>query len=128
MFAAGCPEPSPEPPPPSVTDPVKLAEHVRTNYTHPNGKTTGIYVEEPFWVGEERSRETTVRATLIELGAALRDGKVVDAAGEELYFFWVQYPPSRPAGWKDYEEDQKKLHEMEKKYHVVRMYGPPLRK
>jgi hypothetical protein len=75
-----------------------------------------------FWADEDRSRETTVRATLIELGASLHDGKVVDASGEELYFFSVMDAGAR--GRVDYEENQKRLREAEEKFHVVRMYGP----
>jgi hypothetical protein len=124
LFAAGCGDegPSPEPPPPPVTAPEKLAERVLTNLSPHIGETGGIYVDKSFWVDEERSRSTTVRAKLIELGASLRDGKVVDAAGKELFFFYVQnYSPRGP---KHYEKNQEELREMEKKYHVVRMYPP----
>jgi hypothetical protein len=126
VFAVGCgdPEPSPEPPPPPpppVTAPEKLAEHVLTTGRR-FGKKGGIYVDERFWVDERRSRRTTVRAKLLELGASLRDGKVVDANGKELYFFYVQNCSRRPGGWKEYEEMLQELKETEKKYHVVRMY------
>jgi hypothetical protein len=98
-----------------------LAPHVRSNsYRTVTNPETGLYADESFWVDSRRSKRTTVRATLIELGAALRDGKVVDAAGEELCFCEVyDYDPV------DLEEEQKLLREAEQKYHVVRMYGPP---
>jgi hypothetical protein len=124
LLATGCwePEPSPEPPPPPVTNPEKLAPHVRSNsyYRTVTAPETGLYADESFWVDSQRSKRTTVAATLIELGAALRDGKVVDAAGEEL-FFGEAYDYD-PVGQEDWE---KLLREAEKKYHVVRMYGPP---
>jgi hypothetical protein len=81
---------------------------------------TGIYVDESFWVDEESSRETTVRAELIKLGASLHDGKVVDAAGEELYFLWMQHPDERDR--KAYGRSVEKAKKLEKKYHVVRMF------
>jgi hypothetical protein len=123
LLAAGCePEPSPEPPPPPATNPEKLAPLVRTNSYYrmvSDSEETGLAPDESFWVDSRRSRRTTVAATLIELGAALRDGKVVDAAGEELFF----------AEAYDYEPNDgsflRALREAEKKYHVVRMYGPP---
>lgn len=90
----------------------------------------GLYVDYRFWVDQERSRETTVRAMLVELGASLQDGKVVDEAGRELYFYHVSYPvlsdfvamkveaglmPAPP----DPDEEMK---ELEKRYHVVPMF------
>jgi hypothetical protein len=72
-----------------------------------------------FWVDEENTRKTTVRAKLIELGASLRDGKVVDAAGDELYFYLLQ---QLVRDWKAVKADQQILREKERKYHVVRMY------
>jgi hypothetical protein len=128
LLAAGCGDegPSPEPPPPPVTDPETLGPYIRTNSgIHPEGFETGLYVDRSFWVDEESSRRTTVRATLIALGASMADGKVVDAAGEELYFFWHQHPDSKD--YKHYRSDVEEVRELEKKYHVVRMFPEKFR-
>jgi hypothetical protein len=122
LLAAGCwePEPSPEPPPPPVTDPEKLAPHVRYNQSLTG---FGIRVDKTIYLDRQGRKKTIVRAKLIELGASLRDGKVVDAAGQELCFFRL-FQPHRPDRRAEWEED-KQLLRMEEKYHVVRMYGGP---
>lgn len=85
--------------------------------------TTGFRLEHEFWVDQQGSRKTTVRVMLVELGASLRDGKVVDENGRQLYFYRVEdyhaeldTRPRQKTG-----EDLRKL---EKQYRVIRMYHP----
>ncbi len=72
----------------------------------------------PYFVDKERTRETTVRKTLLDLGARLADGKVVGEDGRALYFYWVE-PRDENPNWKM----QEKVEHLEKHYHVIRMYA-----
>jgi hypothetical protein len=98
----------------------RMAECLQTNSTNRFGD--GLPLVGRFWVDKERSRRTTVRETLIELGASLQGGKVVDATGSELYFYWVQDPHSRDPRPQRTEEEINEL--QERGFHVIRMYGP----
>ena len=96
---------------------LKSNDHDRPEYP------TGLWVDHSYWIDLERSRKTTVRQTLIDLGASLADGKVVDAAGKELYFYSVRDHHRRDPNPQKTEED---IEELEKQgHHVVRMYPRP---
>jgi hypothetical protein len=112
-------------PPPTEADLERMAEHLRTNNA---GRGVGfgepISLDHEFWLDEKRKRPTTVREHLIALCASLRDDKVVDAKGKELYFYeppgyrhpHFEPPPDRsPEEW---------IEILSKRYHVVVMYGP----
>ncbi len=94
----------------------KMADCLQCNTIH---RPT---LDRSFWVDVERSRKTTVRATLLELGASLHNSKVFDSAGNELYFYEVEDPHKLDPQPQKTEEE---IAELEKKYHVIRMYGPP---
>jgi hypothetical protein len=119
LLAAGCQKEQQTEDPPDLE---KMAQSLQTNYFSP--EETGVYIDHAFWVDEERSRKTTVRETLLALGAYRRDGKVYDAQGKELYFYDVKDSPALPR--KPPRQDTKKeIRELSKKYHVIRMYGRP---
>ena len=123
-FLGGAPVPVPRSrEPEKEADPEKMAEYLQPSTSSPY-RVKGMYVGKPFWVDEERSRETTVRAKLIELGATLHDGKVVDAAGRELYFYPVADYRHRHDPWPP-QKTKEDIEELEKKYRVIRMYDPP---
>jgi hypothetical protein len=108
----------------------RMADSLQTNAPHtPPGeeqpRTRGLYVDERFWVDKERSRETTVRRMLVELGASLQDGKVVDETGTELYFYGVREGPfAGPDRDRHQQNTEGDIRELEKRYRVIRMYGP----
>src|SRR5262249_20246567 len=70
----------------------EMALRLKSNSSDRPYVPTGLSLKHGYWVDEERSQETTVGQTLTELGATLRDGKVVDPAGKELYFYSVRDP------------------------------------
>jgi tetratricopeptide (TPR) repeat protein len=84
LLGAGCRKEGPAEDPPDLE---KMARSLQTNYPEDEG---GVYIDQAFWVDMERSRKTTVRETMQELGAYRRDGKVYDAQGQELYFYKVR--------------------------------------
>jgi hypothetical protein len=67
----------------------------------------------------------TVRTMLYDMGARLVNGKVVDANGKELCFFYVQRNHRR-RNRDVIEENRRELREVEKKYRVIRMHNRPL--
>ena len=85
--------------------------------------TNGLEKGDRFWLDEQRKQETTVERMLIDLGASLRGGKVVDSAGREIYLYKVQQkyhrfsslPPPTP---------EKDIAALKQQYHVIRWYGP----
>jgi hypothetical protein len=112
LLTVGCADQQPE----------KMAKCLKSNSYNRFG--TGIYVDHEFWVDKERSREMTVRQALAELSASLADGKVVDAAGKELYFYEVQdYHHKRDPNPQRTEEEIEDLRKQG--YHVIRMYDRP---
>jgi hypothetical protein len=123
LLAAGCGAQREDErrPPPTEAELKEMAEHVQTNAST-RSEFRGIYLDHEFWADEGRTRPTTVRAELIALGASLRDGKVVDAKGRELFFY---QPPSTSHPRHDPEpravKGAVKLSDL---YHVVVMYGP----
>jgi hypothetical protein len=66
--------------------------------------------------------ETTVKARLQALGAFLKDGKVYDALGVELYFYEMRYPHRRDP--RPHPHPENEIRELARKYHVIRMYRP----
>ena len=107
----------------------EMAARLQSN-TDDRPYTTGLSLGRDFWVDEKRSRETTVRQTLLDVGATLRDGKVVDRDGNELHFYYVQDPYRRGSSGKEEEERRDRikaeLERLEKSgYHVIRMYSAP---
>jgi hypothetical protein len=72
----------------------EMAPLLKSNSNDRPFQATGLHLEREFWVDEKRSRETSVRQALIDLGASLQDGKVVDPDGRELYFLRMWRPES----------------------------------
>jgi hypothetical protein len=99
----------------------EMAPLLKSNTDDHRFQPTGLHPDRRFWVGETRSRWTTVRQALIDLDASLRDGKVVDPQGRELYFY-------RVIDHEGHEEGQPTEQETEalerQGFRVVRMYGP----
>jgi hypothetical protein len=81
-------------------------------------------LDDRYWVDEERTWETTVRQTLLSIGARLEGGKVVDPTGKELYFLWAT---EFTGAYSD--EKRRKVEErirtLESEYHLIRMYIGP---
>jgi hypothetical protein len=85
-----------------------------------------------FYPTKEHRKETktTVKAKLRESGARIKDGKVIDAAGQELYFFRAYYvvlsgPKARAVDAGELPpppDPDKEMKELEKRYHVVPMF------
>jgi hypothetical protein len=103
----------------------KMAESLKSNSPTLHGD--GFPADYDFWVDEKMTRKTTVKKKLTELGASLQDGKVVDAAGRELYFYKVTHRYHHPLDPRPPRPTEKEeIKELEKTYHVIRMYiGPP---
>jgi hypothetical protein len=120
LVAAGCSDNQGGGKPRTQADWEEMARCLATNYDS-SPYNDGIPLDYDFWVDAKRTRKTTVQATLKELGATLKDGKVYDAAGEELYFYEVR---ERGKGHPRPQKTGKEISELKKKYHVIRMYGP----
>jgi hypothetical protein len=108
----------------------EMARHLKSNTNDRLFVPSGLSLKRDYWVDKQRSRESTVRQTLIEVGATLRDGKVVDPAGKELYFYHVEDPWGRSSRQKEDEELRRRikaeLDDLEKSGHrVMLMYTPP---
>src|SRR5262249_54850712 len=104
----------------------EMAPLLKTSSVRPPFHDYGLDLEESFWVDEKRSRRTTVREALIEAKASLRDGKVVDPEGRELFFLRILERRKRGLHDKDGDEHP---HETikglkERGYRVIPMYGP----
>jgi hypothetical protein len=122
LLSTGCSDRQPGKAQPTEAELEKMADCLQTNESlHPGFR--GIYLGHRFWVDKERSRETTVRAELIALGASLQDGKVVDAEGREL-FFYEPYEYRHPRADPPEPSPNERGEKLSDKYHVVVMYGP----
>jgi hypothetical protein len=106
----------------------EMVRHLATNRTR-------LRPGSPFWptkkLAARMGPQTTVKAKLQEVGAFLADGKVYDADCHELYFYQVRNPPHRPNRHipdpdpRPPQNTEAEIKELEKEYHVIRMYGPP---
>ena len=73
---------------------------------------------------------TTIRRTLIRMGAYCKHGKIFDRWGKEIYFY--QVPESggvctdfiHEAPKDESQEAEDRLKTLEKRYRVIKMYAP----
>jgi hypothetical protein len=77
----------------------------------------GIAPNHEFWVDAERSRKTTVKEHLVELGARCKGGKVIGPDGTELYFYQLTGSARRAMK----EDDEIKALEQQG-FRVIRMW------